>query len=284
VEAVLRSRAWFSLAVLVVSSQRLTGAHGVFYTRYRKKDGSELRALGSLAPISSVTGTFAGALTMQSEVTLLQKAEETLHRNEKLIIAGRLAAALSHEINNPLEAVVNLLYLLKTEPMGEQGRQYVELASREIYRVSAIARQSLGFFRNTSAWAEFSLPHLLDDTLSLYEPAFAARGTKVVRDYRGFGLIHRSRSEMQQVFANLIGNALDAMGPGGVLTVRVQDSSSPQTPAIAVEVEDTGAGISSEDLARVFEPFFTTKENNGTGLGLWIAREIIRKHGGTIAA
>jgi signal transduction histidine kinase len=105
----------------------------------------------------------------------------------------------------------------------------------------------------------------------------------VVRDYRAFGLVHGSRSEMQQVFANLIANALDAMDRRGVLTVRVYDSYSAQTPGIAVEVEDTGAGISSDNLDRIFEPFFTTKQNTGTGLGLWIAREIIQKHRGTIS-
>jgi PAS domain S-box-containing protein len=263
--------------------RRRKGVREVFYTRYRKKDGSELWALVSSTPVYSVTGTFDGALAMQSDVTLLRKTEEALRRNEKLITAGRLAAALAHEVNNPLEAVVNLLYLLKAEPMGEQARQYVELASREIHRVSAISQRSLGFFRDTSAWANFSLPHLLDDTLSFFERDFAARGTEVVRDYRTCGLARGSRSEMQQVFANLIANALDAMGHRGVLTVRVYDSYSPQIPGIAVEVEDTGAGISSDDLNRIFEPFFTTKQNTGTGLGLWIAREIIQKHGGTIA-
>src|SRR5215472_7241708 len=107
------------------------GVREVFYARYRKKDGSELWALVSSTPVSSLTETFAGTLTMQSDVTLLRKAEETLLRNEKLITAGRLAAALSHEVNNPLEAVVNFLYLLKTERMGKQARQYVDLASQE---------------------------------------------------------------------------------------------------------------------------------------------------------
>src|SRR5215472_935352 len=263
--------------------RRGRGIREVFYTRYRKKDGSELWALVSSAPVSSLTETFAGTLTMQSDVTLLRKAEETLLRNEKLITAGRLAAALSHEVNNPLEAVVNLLYLLKTEPMSEQARHYLELTRREIERVSAISKRSLGFFRDTGAWTEFSLPQLLDDTLSFYEQQFAEHGIEVVRDYLSFAMVRGSRSEMQQVFANLIANSLDAMSGGGLLTVRVRDSYGSQTPGIAVEVQDTGVGISSNDLKRIFEPFFTTKPDTGTGLGLWVAREIIQKHGGTIA-
>jgi PAS domain S-box-containing protein len=259
------------------------GVREVVYTRYRKKDGSELWALVSSAPVSSANGTVAGALTMQNDVTMLRKTEETLRRNEKLITAGRLAAALSHEINNPLEAVANLLYLLRAEPMSEQARQYLDLTSREIDRVSAISRRSLGFFRPTGSWADFSLTDLLDDTLPFYEKELAARGIEVVRDYRTSGVVRGSRSEIQQVFANLITNALDAMDRHGVLTVRVLDSCNLQTPGIRVEVEDTGAGISRDDLNRVFEPFFTTKQNTGTGLGLWIASEIMQKHGGTIA-
>ncbi len=261
--------------------RRRKGVREVFYTRYRKKDGSELWALVSAAPVFSDAGTFAGALAMQSDVTLLRKTEETLRRNEKLITAGRLAAAISHEVNNPLEAVVNLLYLLKSEPMSDQARHYVELAGREIHRVSAISKRALGFFRDTGAWADFSLPDLLDDTLSFYEQEFAARDIEVVRDYRNCGAVHGSRGEIQQVFANLIANALDAMGRSGRLTIRVRDTNRPAS--IAVDVEDTGAGISGEDLNRVFEPFFTTKQNTGTGLGLWVAKEIIQKHGGTIA-
>jgi len=259
------------------------GGRDIFYARYRRKDGSELWALVSSTPVSSATGVFAGALTMQSDVTLLRKTEETLRRNEKLITAGRLAAALAHEVNNPLAAVVNLLYLLRAEPMSEQARQYVELTSREIERVSAISKRSLGFFRDTGAWADFSLLHLLDDTLSFYEQRFAEHGIEVVRDYISFAMVRGSRSEMQQVFANLIANSLDAMSGGGLLTVRVRDSYGSQTPGIAVEVQDTGVGISSNDLKRIFEPFFTTKPDTGTGLGLWVAREIIQKHGGTIA-
>jgi PAS domain S-box-containing protein len=259
------------------------GVRDVFYARYRKKDGSELWALVSSTPVSSATGAFAGALTMQSDVTLLRKAEETLRRNEKLITAGRLAAALSHEVNNPLAAVVNLLYLLKDESMSEQARHYLALTSREIDRVSAICKRSLGFFRDTGAWTEFSLPQLLDDTLSFYEQQFAERGIKVSRDYRSSGLVRGSRNEMQQVFANLIANSLDAMGGGGVLTLSVHDSHGSQTPGIAIAVEDTGVGISSDALDRIFEPFFTTKPDTGTGLGLWVVREIIQKHGGTIA-
>jgi PAS domain S-box-containing protein len=263
--------------------RRRRGIREVFYNRCRKKDGSEIWVLVSTSPALSSKGEFCGVMAMLSDVTLLRKSEETMRRNEKLITAGRLAAAISHEVNNPLEAVVNLLYLLKSEPLTEQARHYVELASREIHRVSAISKRSLGFFRDTAAWTEMALPDLLDDTLSFYEHEFHVRGIEVVRDYRGQGMVRGSRGEIQQVFANLISNAVDAMARDGRLTVRITDVLDPQHPGVEIEVEDTGAGIDSDNLNRIFEPFFTTKQNTGTGLGLWVAKEIIQKHGGNIA-
>jgi PAS domain S-box-containing protein len=263
--------------------RRRKGIREVFYTRYRRKDGSEFWALISAAPVLSESGKFAGALAMHSDVTLLRKTEETLRRNEKLITAGRLAASISHEVNNPLEAVVNLLYLLKAQPLNEQSRQYVALAEKEILRVSAISKRSLGFFRDGSAWTELPLPHLLDETLSFYEHELATHVVNVVRDYRTRGLVRVSQGEMQQVFTNLISNALEAMDNGGVLTLRVSDANDHDQAGVRIEIEDTGVGISDADLKRVFEPFFTTKQNTGTGLGLWVARQIIEKHGGSIA-
>ncbi|HKD46011.1 MAG TPA: MASE1 domain-containing protein [Candidatus Angelobacter sp.] len=262
--------------------RRKQGVREVFYTRYRKKDGSELWAVLSASPFFSSKGKFVGALAMHSDVTLLRKTEETLRRNEKLITAGRLAASISHEVNNPLEAVINLLYLLKLQPMNDQSRQYVTLAEKEILRVSAISKRTLGFFRDQSARTELPLPPILDDTVSFYEHELAAHGVKVVRDYRAQGLVLVSQGEMQQVFANLISNALDAMKDGGRLTLRVSEEADHDHPGVRVEVEDTGAGIPDSDMEHLFEPFFTTKPSTGTGLGLWVAKEIVEKHGGAI--
>jgi PAS domain S-box-containing protein len=263
--------------------RRRKGVREVLYNRLRRKDGSELWVVLSTAPVLSDAGEFIGALAMLSDVTFLSKTEETLRRNEKLIAAGRLAAAISHEVNNPLEAVVNLLYLLKSQPMNEQSRQYLALAEKEILRVSAISKRTLGFFRDASAWVELPLSHLLDDALSFYEHQLASRAIQVVRDYRTRGMVRVSQTEMHQVFANLISNALDAMAEGGLLTLRVAEAADHDPPGVQAEVEDTGKGISDADLKRIFEPFFSTKQNTGTGLGLWVAKEIIEKHGGTIA-
>src|SRR5262249_18303046 len=158
-------------------------------------------------------------------------------------------------------------------------------AERELQRVSAITRRTLGFFRETSAQSEFSLAELLDETIAVYDQQFSTRGIRVIKDYRSAGTVLARRGEIQQVFSNLTSNALDAMnGGGGALTVRVAEANNERGPGVQVQVGDTGTGIAAPDLERVFEPFFTTKQDTGTGLGLWVSKEIIHKHGGVISA
>jgi PAS domain S-box-containing protein len=255
----------------------------VHYSRYRRKDGSEVWAIISTAPLFSENGTRTGAFAMLSDVTLLRKTEEALRCNEKLITAGRLAATISHEVNNPLEAVINLLYLLKSEPVTPRAEEYLDLAEKEIMRVSAITRRTLGFCRDDSAWMKFSVADLLQDTLSFYEHRLAAHSVQVVCDFNDRGMVTASRSELQQVFAILISNALDAMHEQGVLTLRVSSVIERASSAVQVSVEDTGPGIAADCLNRIFEPFFTTKPSTGTGLGLWVAMELVHKHGGAIS-
>src|SRR5262249_41000819 len=220
-----------------------------FYDRIRRKDGSELWVLISANPVFGNNGQLVGILAMLSDVTMLRKTEKTLIRNEKLIAAGRLAATISHEVNNPLEAVINLIYLLKNEAMSRQGEAYLKLAERELQRVSAITRRTLGFFRETSAQAEFSLAELLDETIALYDQQFSSRGIRVIKDYRSAGTVLARRGEIQQVFSNLTSNAIDAMnGGGGALTVRVTDVRNEHGPGVQVQVGDTGTGISAPNL------------------------------------
>jgi PAS domain S-box-containing protein len=259
---------------------RRRGVRQVLYNRCRKKDGTEMWALVSTAPLFAKNKEFLGVLAMITDVTLLRKTEETFRRNEKLITAGRMAATISHEVNNPLEAVVNLLYLLKVQPMSSEAKEYLALVEKEVQRISAVTRRTLGFFRDHSTWVELSVADLLEDTLTFYEQRLHDHSIQIVRNYGEGGIVSASRSELQQVFANLLSNALDAMSSGGTLTLHVSwDADNSGTLII---VEDTGMGIPAEHLQYIFEPFFTTKENTGTGLGLWVAKEIIRKHGGTL--
>jgi PAS domain S-box-containing protein len=250
--------------------------------RFRRKDGSELWAQVSARPLATKSGEVAEVMIIVSDATLLREMEDTLRRNEKLITASRLAATISHEINGPLEAVVNTFRLWREEAMTEQGRHYLRLAEKEIQKISAITKRTLGLFRDSSSWEELSLCDLLDDTISFCRNRLVAHSIRVMNDYHSRGIARVSRGGVQQVFANLISNALDAMTTGGTLTVRVIDVTRNQAAGIRVEVEDTGRGIADVDLKRIFDPFFTTKQNGGTGLGLWVVKEIIEKHGGTI--
>jgi PAS domain S-box-containing protein len=251
--------------------------------RFRRKDGSELWVRLSASPLLTKAKELIGVMIIVSDTTLLRNTEDTLRRNDKLITAGRLTATISHEINGPLEAVVNIFHLLRNETMTEQAQQYLTLAEREIQRISAITKRTLGLFRDSSSWEEFSLSDLLDDTILFCQKRLVAHSVRVRKDYRSRGIACASRGGIQQVFANLISNALDAMSNGGTLTVRVVDVTENNASGARVEIEDTGKGIANLDLKRVFDPFFTTKQNAGTGLGLWVAKEIIEKHGGTVA-
>jgi signal transduction histidine kinase len=193
---------------------------------------------------------------------------------------------VAHEVNNPLEAVTNLVYLAKRNLQDAQkAGTYLGMAERELNRVAHITRQTLGFYRESSSATQFSLTRALDDLLNLYEKRIEARNIRVVRQYRKDIEITALAGEIRQAFSNLITNSLDAMPGGGELVIRVSEShgwSNTDGPGVRVTLLDTGSGIGREQQARLFEPFFTTKADVGTGLGLWITKNIVEKHGGTI--
>lgn len=220
------------------------------------------------------------------DVTLRRKAEEALIKSEKLASAGRLAATIAHEINNPLAAVTNLLYLARAaEHVPEAARQHLDLADTELQRVAHITKQTLGFYREQSAPIRFDLAELLDNVLAMLQTRIETRNLAVDRLYRTHLQVLGSQGEIRQVFSNVISNSIDALHPGGHLQIKVASSPDWRAPAIRgvrVTVADTGHGIAPENLARIFEPFFTTKKNTGTGLGLWVSRQIVDKHAGSI--
>ncbi len=225
---------------------------------------------------------WAGALIV--DISSRLHAEEALRKTEKLAAAGRLAASIAHEINNPLEAVTNLLYLLEMHTgLDETARAWVQSAQHEIERVSAITQQTLRFYRQSTKPVRASLPELLDSVLTLHRGRINTLQVDCLRRYRGDGELLCLAGELRQLFANLIGNGLDAMRPGGgrlyVRAVNTYDVRDVAVRGIRVTVADTGCGMSAEVRQRIFEPFFTTKEATGTGLGLWVGSEIMEKHG-----
>jgi PAS domain S-box-containing protein len=218
------------------------------------------------------------------DVTEHRVQQEKLMLSEKLAATGRLAATIAHEINNPLESVLNLIYLARTSRAEiAKIREYLETAEKELNRVSHIARHTLGFYRDTSVASDIDLPALIEEVLTVYESRLRACSIAVVRDFAVVPAVHALRGELHQTFSNLISNAIDAMRDGGgQLKLSVQQPHGGNDLGVLVTVEDTGIGIPLENIPRMFEPFFTTKPAAGTGLGLWVVRQFIASWGGTI--
>lgn len=214
-----------------------------------------------------------------------RKTEEALLRSEKLAVAGRLAASIAHEINNPLASVTNLLYLIGTSSDMEEAKIYAATATDELARVSEIAIHTLKFFRQLSKPTSVYLTELVDSALVLYQARLISARVTVQKDFRACPPITAMAGELRQVIVNMVGNALDAMRGGGTLNIRInhgREYSNGSRSGMRLTIGDSGSGISPEIKSRLFEPFVSSKGETGTGLGLWVSSEIIRKHGGTI--
>jgi PAS domain S-box-containing protein len=218
-----------------------------------------------------------------------RRLEQVLFDSEKLAATGRLAASIAHEINNPLEAVQNALYLLEQSiDTKAAGQQYLEIAARETQRMSRILRQMLGFYRQTEALAETDLNALVHDAEGLVVKRLRERGVQIANELAdGLPKVQASADQLKQVLLNLLLNAADSMPTGGTITVSSQSGAAADTElvgreAVQLQVRDTGQGIPDDMLAQIFEPFFSTKPGKGTGLGLWVSQGIVQNHGGTM--
>jgi PAS domain S-box-containing protein len=211
------------------------------------------------------------------------RAEEALRKAEKLAAVGRLASSIAHEINNPLEAVVNLVYLLQSTPLNKEQEEYLRMAANELARVSHITNHTLRFHRQSTHAADVNLAEVMDSVLALYRPRLINSGITVDQEYDPLLTVTGYSSELRQVFANLLSNAFDATRGRGRIRLSIRKSFHWKTgrEGVRVSVADTGHGMSREVRQRMFEPFFTTKGINGTGLGMWVSAEIIAKHGGS---
>ncbi len=219
---------------------------------------------------------------IRDQIQQYSLAQEALLRSEKLAVTGRLAASIAHEINNPLEAITNLLYLMRCDPSPEQMKVLLAEADQELARVTEITKQTLRFYREPSQPVETNVSSVLDSVLKLFGTRIAAASISVEREPRSRSpLVLSTPGELRQILANLIGNAIDAMRKGGRLRIRISecDVSAFEGPALRVSIADSGTGIPPEVFPTIFEPFVTTKGETGTGLGLWVTSEIIRKNG-----
>jgi len=215
-----------------------------------------------------------------------KRKEEALHRTERLALAGRLAASIAHEINNPLEAITNIFYILEnSKNLDGELKSLVHTGTEELKRVSHIVRQSLSYYRKSERPVEVDLADLLEETMRVLGNHVIARGITAVRQYESHSKVNAFAGEIRQVFSNLILNAIEAMREDGRIVLRVHDSRDWHNggkPGVRVAIGDNGPGISHNDLLRIFEAFYTTKLEKGTGLGLWVSSDIVRKHGGQI--
>jgi PAS domain S-box-containing protein len=267
------------------SEARRSGIRHDHEFRFRKCDGSYHWFRAWNVPIRNENGEIVRWFGTCLDVNDQKQAEDALRKAEKLAAVGRLAASISHEINNPLEAVTNLVYLAKNDTnLSDRSRGLLATAENELARVSQIVTQTLRFYRQSSRPTEVNPAELVDSVLRLFEGRLTNSQVVVSREYRHNGvLIEAMEGELRQVLANLVGNAIDASPAGGKLRIRICRRGAPDgSSGVRISVCDNGHGIAPDLKARIFEPFFTTKSATGTGLGLWVTKEIIDKHHGRI--
>jgi len=276
--------------------QKFLETGGIYSAEYRVEsvDGIQtwLSASGN-ATFAPNTTDIIGMVGTVQDITSRKTQETALRQSEKLAATGRLAATIAHEINNPLEAVTNLIYLSRTDPdVPEPVQQLLETADTELARVAQIAQQTLGFYRDTTRPVEIKLNDLLHSVVDLFERKMVSRKISCTLDLEPDLCINGLQGEIRQVFSNLIVNAIDAftfspaLKPGRIHIrgrhLRGLPPLSGSDAAVSIVICDEGTGIPASARARIFSPFFTTKLSVGTGLGLWVTRGFVEKQGGSI--
>jgi PAS domain S-box-containing protein len=256
-----------------------------FQTVRQTKAGDRIDVSLTVSPVKDKHGNVIGAAKIVRDITQQKRLERALHTTERLASVGRLAATVAHEINNPLESVTNFIYLAKTSPgLSEDLRRYLNCADQELARVAHIARQTLGFYRDNSRPVWLSVSEAVDDILAIYQRKFEYKGLKVEKCIAAGLKFQTLEGEFKQILSNLLANAIDACEDRGRVWLRARagrDFGNGKR-GMRLLVADNGSGIPPEHLGKLFEPFFTTKREVGTGLGLWITKELIEKSGGHI--
>jgi PAS domain S-box-containing protein len=251
----------------------------------RTCDGNSIEVLLGIAFLNpGISGEDRQIATFIADLSLQKKSEEMLRRTEKLAVAGRLAASISHEINNPLEAITNCLYLVAKSDLAVEARSYLELAQKELDRVAQVTVQTLRFYRSSTRASPTNIHELIDTVLTLVESRLRLLQIEEIREFRANPMVFGHDGEIRQVIANLVGNAIDAVSERGRIIIRTSSTRDwkRNREGITITVADNGMGMDNSTRDRIFEPFFSTKEDTGTGLGLWISHEIVAKHQGSI--
>jgi PAS domain S-box-containing protein len=259
-----------------------------FETTRVAKDGHLLTVSLTISPIRDARGRVIGASTIARDISRSKFAEQSLRNSEKLAVAGRMAATIAHEINNPLEAVTNALYLLSESPsLDASARQFLAVAQEELAKIRQIATATLGLHRGDADCPQpVRVSELIDNVLSLYGRKLRALGIAVETRYETDVLVNAFPGELRQVFSNVVVNAVDALERSGdKLCIHVFSSfdwTNPEQRGLRITISDTGSGIPAAKQRQIFEPFYTTKGSKGTGIGLWVSLGIVKKYGGTM--
>ncbi|WP_348261897.1 PAS domain S-box protein [Telmatobacter sp. DSM 110680] len=256
-----------------------------FETYRRTKSGETIEVSLTLSPVHDESGKVIGVAKIARNITQHRKAERALQTNDRLASVGRLAATIAHEINNPLAAVTNLVFLAKLNSAESNTRDLLGRAEEELGRVAQLTKQTLGFFRTTKGAVSQSLAELVQPLVGLYSSRAGNKDVKLSVDIKQDPAVYCVPSEIRQVVANLLNNSIDAVEVGGSVTIRIsaaRQRSGAGSPGARLTIADSGHGIPAAIRKHLFEPFFTTKDDVGTGLGLWISKTIVERHGGSI--
>jgi PAS domain S-box-containing protein len=256
-----------------------------FQTVRLHKSGEPIDVSLTVSPVKDKSGNIIGAAKIVRDVTQQKKLEAALHTTERLASVGRLAATVAHEINNPLESVINFVYLAKHQPeISEETHSFLNSADQELARVAHIAQQTLGFYRDNSHPISLSISTVIESVLNVYHFKLQNKALQIESQIDPGLTVLALQGEVKQVLSNLIANAIDASHHGGRIIIRARASRHPlsRTPGIRITIADSGTGIAPRNKQRLFVPFFTTKQAVGTGLGLWITKDLLEKKGGHI--
>jgi PAS domain S-box-containing protein len=256
-----------------------------FQTVRLTKNGKRIEVSLTISPVKDDSGRIVGAAKIVRDITEQKKAEHALRTTERLASVGRLAATVAHEINNPLEAVTNLVYLAKEAAVRGEVRDYLADAERELDRVSHITKQTLGFYRDTTRPSPVRIGELLNPLIAVFGSRSRNKGVEICPEIIDDPPVYAIAGEIRQLIANLLTNSIDAVQTGGQIRIRVSGRghhTAEPFAGVRVTIADSGPGIPAQDRQRLFEPFFTTKKDVGTGLGLWVCKNIVDKHHGSI--
>lgn len=266
---------------VIIESLRAGRRIDHFETVRVTKSGQLIDVSLTISPVFDERGQVIGASKILRDISGRKKLEKSLLQAEKIAATGRMAATIAHEINNPLQAIVNLLSLLRPAVSSPEGIEYLDAVESELLRVSHIARQTLGYYRENALPIDMPLGDLVLHALTIYESRCRELGIEVRKSLESSKTSALRRGEMMQVISNLISNSIYAMQNGGVLSVSVKDAGT-VPDEIVLTIEDNGIGIPADTLPKVFDAFFTTRNTVGTGIGLFVARQFVEGHGGRI--